>query len=100
MSSELRLHARAYGFGERFHARELRGFGAHGIAQLLHQPVHASHGARVVGGKRLLAREDVGALGRFVFERRCDQRIDVGHHELRVRHQMRVFGSIAPRSES
>ena len=85
------LHARAHGFGERLHARELRGFRAHRVAQLLHQPVDAAHGARVVGGKRFLAREHVGALRGFGFERGRDQRIDVRHHQLRVRDELRVF---------
>ena len=85
------LHARAHGVRERLHARELRGIRAHGVAQLLHQSVDAAHGARVFGGKRFLAGEHVGALCGFGFERRRDQRVDVRHHQLRMRDELSVL---------
>ncbi len=67
------------------------GIRAHRVAQLLHQPFDATHGARVLGGKRFLAGEHVGTLRGFRFERRRDQRVDVRHHQLRVRDELRVL---------
>ena len=70
----------------------------HGVAQLLHQSFDATHGARVFGGKGFFAGEHVGALRGFGFERRRDQRVDVRHHQLRVRDELRVLGEPRRRS--
>ena len=68
------------------------GIRADGVAQLLHQSFDAAHGARVFGGKRFLAGEHVGALRGFGFERGRDQRVDVRHHQLRMRDELSVLG--------